>query len=136
MSKISEIELIEIPNIKDYRGNLAVVEKDILGYPVKRIYYLYDVPSSATRGGHSHKNQHETLVALSGSFEVVLQDGQEEKSFFLNKPNMGLHIPSGIWRELQNFSAGSICLVFASDIFDESDYIRSYDDFIKSKKYR
>lgn len=133
MSKISEIEIIEIPKIEDPRGNLAVVEKDLLGYTVKRVYYLFDVPSSAMRGGHSHKEQHATLVALSGSFEVILNDGEEEKTVFLNKPDKGLHIVPGIWRELKNFSSGAICLVFASDEFSEADYIRDFEVFKKSK---
>lgn len=133
MSKISEVEIVEIPKIEDPRGNLAVVEKDLLGYIVKRVYYLFDVPSSAVRGGHSHKEQHETLVALSGSFEVILNDGKEEKTVFLNKPDKGLHIVPGIWRELKNFSSGAICLVFASDVFREADYIRDFEVFKKSK---
>lgn len=134
MGKISEIEIVEIPKIEDPRGNLAVVEKNLLGYTVKRVYYLFDVPSSAMRGGHSHKEQHATLVALSGSFEVILNDGEEEKIVFLNKPDKGLHIVPGIWRELKNFSSGAICLVFASDEFSEADYIRDFEEFKRSKR--
>lgn len=136
MTKPSVAQLIEIPKIEDYRGNLAVVENDLFGYPVNRVYYLFDVPSSATRGGHSHIAQHETLVALSGSFEVTLKDGEKKETVFLNKPHIGLHIPPGIWRELHNFSSGAVCLVFASDSFDEADYIRDYADFLKSKESR
>lgn len=131
MSKIADIDIIDLPKIEDTRGNLAVVEKEIFGYPIKRVYYLYDVPSSAMRGGHSHKEQHETLVAVSGSFEVVLNDGKNEKTVFLNKPDRGLHIVPGIWRELKNFSSGAVCLVFASDIYKEEDYIRDFNDFLK-----
>ena len=98
------------------------------------MYYLFDVPSNAYRGGHSHILQQELLIALSGSFEVVLQDGAVKKSFLLNKPNVGLLIPTGIWRELQNFSSGAVCLVLASDIFEEADYIRDFDTFLESKK--
>lgn len=134
MSKISEVEIKEIPTIEDYRGNIGVVEKSVFGYPVKRTYYLFDVPSSATRGGHSHKKFHETLVAVSGSFEVVLKDGKEEETVFLNKPNRGLHIVPGIWRELKNFSSGAVCLVFASEEFSEDDYIRDFQEFMSSKK--
>jgi len=130
---LNDIQLIKFPVIEDTRGNLAFIQNDILPFDFKRIYYLFDVPSNAFRGGHSHKNQQEILIALSGSFEVVLDNGFEKKSFLLNKPDIGLLIPTGIWRELQNFSSGAICLVIASDVFDEADYIRDYDDFIKSK---
>lgn len=133
MSKITAVDIIDIPKIEDTRGNLAVVENKVFGYPVERIYYLYDVPSSALRGGHSHKAQHETLVAVSGSFEVVLEDGQEKKTVFLNKPDKGLHVVPGIWRELKNFSSGAVCLVFASDVFSEDDYIRDFDTFLNHK---
>ncbi|MSP84530.1 MAG: WxcM-like domain-containing protein [Flavobacteriaceae bacterium] len=134
MSNINDLELINIPTIEDLRGNLAFIQNDILPFEFKRIYYLFDVPSSAFRGGHSHINQHEILIALSGSFEVTLNDGKNKKSYLLNKPNIGLHIPNGIWRELENFSSGAVCLVLASDVFDEADYIRKYDEFLESKK--
>jgi dTDP-4-dehydrorhamnose 3,5-epimerase-like enzyme len=131
---LNEIQLLKIPVIEDARGNLGFIQNGSLPFEFKRIYYLFDVPSNAFRGGHSHIDQHEILIALSGSFEVVLDDGFEKKSFLLNKPNMGLHIPTGIWRELQNFSSGSVCLVIAQDVFEEADYIRDYDDFLDSKK--
>lgn len=134
MSTVKDVEKITIPRIEDTRGNLAVVEKQLFGYPVKRVYYLYDVPSSAYRGGHSHIAQHETLVAVSGSFEVVLHDGVQETTVLLNKPDQGLHIVPGIWRELKNFSSGAICLVFASEKFDEADYVRDFEQFILHKK--
>lgn len=130
---LNDIQLIDIPVINDVRGNLGFLQNDILPFELKRIYYLFDVPSTSFRGGHSHVNQHEILIALSGSFEVVLDDGKAKKSYILNKPNIGLHITAGIWRELQNFSSGSVCLVVASDVFDESDYIRDYTDFLSSK---
>jgi hypothetical protein len=133
MTKISNIELIQIPTIEDLRGNLAFVQNDILPFEFKRIYYLFDVPSTAFRGGHSHINQHEILIALSGSFEVRVNDGKNKKSYLLNKPNIGLHIPTGIWRELENFSSGAVCLVLASDIFEEVDYIRDYNEFLSTK---
>jgi dTDP-4-dehydrorhamnose 3,5-epimerase-like enzyme len=126
--------LIKIPVIEDARGNLGFIQNDILPFEFKRIYYLFDVPSSAFRGGHSHIEQHEILIALSGSFEVTLNDGLKKETFLLNKPNIGLHIPTGIWRELQNFSSGSVCLVLSSDVFYEDDYIRDFDEFIASKK--
>jgi hypothetical protein len=105
-----------------------------LPFEFKRIYYLFDVPSNAFRGGHSHIKQEEILVALSGSFEVTVNDGISKKSFLLNKPNIGLHISTGIWRELENFSSGAVCLVIASDVFKEEDYIRDFDEFLMSKK--
>jgi mannose-6-phosphate isomerase-like protein (cupin superfamily) len=134
MTKLSDIKLIELPVIEDIRGNLAFIQKGFLSFDFKRVYYLYDVPSSANRGGHSHINQNEVLIALSGSFEVTVDDGFSKKSYFLNKPNIGLHITTGIWRELENFSSGAICLVLNSDVFKEEDYIRDYEQFLKSKK--
>ena len=133
MTKITDLKLIQIPTVEDLRGNLAFVQNDILPFDFKRIYYLFDVPSTAFRGGHSHINQHEILIALSGSFEVTVNDGKEKKSYLLNKPNIGLHIPTGIWRELENFSSGAVCLVLASDVFDEADYIRDYSKFLSTK---
>ena len=127
------ITLIDIPKITDFRGNLGVIEKEVIPFSIKRVYYLYDVPSTAYRGGHSHIDQTELLIPLSGSFEVVLDNGKEKKSVLLNKPDRGLLINKGIWRELQNFSSGSVCLVLSSGEFDETDYIRSYKDFIASK---
>ena len=131
---LEEITLTDIPTITDTRGNLAVIEKDCLPYPIKRVYYLFDVPSDSYRGGHAHKEQLEFLIALSGSFTVTVDDGTSKKSFLLNKPNKGLLLPTGIWRELEDFSSGAICLVLSSGEFDEDDYIRSYDDFINSKR--
>lgn len=126
---IKDVKIIDIPRIADSRGNLAVIEKDCTPFQIKRVYYLYDVPSDAYRGGHAHKEQLEFLVALSGSFTVILDDGESKQSITLNKPNKGLLIPVGIWRELEDFSSGSVCLVLASDVFEESDYIREYKDF-------
>jgi len=125
-----EIKIINIPKIEDPRGNLSVIEKEVVPFEIKRVYYLYDVPAGAERGGHSHKEQQEFLVALSGSFEVILNDGKTEKSVTLNKPFEGLLITNGIWRELKNFSSGAVCLVVASDVFEESDYIREFEDFL------
>jgi dTDP-4-dehydrorhamnose 3,5-epimerase-like enzyme len=132
---IDSVKLVDIPKIKDVRGNLSVVEKDTIPFDIKRVYYLYDVPSDAYRGGHAHKEQLELLIALSGSFEVTLDDGKSKRSIILNKPNKGLLIPKGIWRELQDFSSGSVCLVLASDVFDEEDYIRDYNDFLSFKNF-
>jgi dTDP-4-dehydrorhamnose 3,5-epimerase-like enzyme len=124
-----DYRLIMLPKIEDRRGNLSVIENDIIPFEIKRVYYLYDVPSGAERGGHAHKEQLEFLIAISGSFDVVLNDGNEENIVTLNRPNAGVLIPTGIWRGLQNFSSGSVCLVVASDVFDETDYIRDYEEF-------
>ena len=130
----NKYEFIKIPVVEDTRGNLGFIQNDILTFDFKRVYYLFDVPSSAFRGGHAHIEQQEALIALSGTFEVVLDDGFEKKTILLNKPSMGLLIPTGIWRELQNFSSGAVCLVLASDVFEESDYIRDYPQFLETKK--
>ena len=129
-----DIERILIPKIEDNRGNLSVIENDVLPFEFKRVYYLYDVPAGAERGGHSHIEQKEFLIALSGSFDVVLNDGQEQQIITLNKPFEGLLINQGIWRELNNFSSGSVCLVIASDVYLEEDYIRDFERFMDSKK--
>ncbi|KAF2512769.1 WxcM-like domain-containing protein [Flavobacterium zhairuonense] len=134
MTTIHDIKLLKIPVVEDLSGNLAFIQNDVLPFEFKRVYYLFDVPSTAFRGGHSHIEQHEVLIALSGSFEVIVNDGKDKKSYLLNKPNIGLHLPKGIWRELENFSSGSVCLVLASDVFEETDYIRNYETFLKSKK--
>jgi hypothetical protein len=131
MNKTVSFELINLPKIHDTRGNISVIEGDTMPFEIKRVYYLYDVPSGSERGGHAHKNLQQLLVALSGSFDVVLKDGYSEKIITLNKPNFGLLIPTGIWRELQNFSSGSVCLVLASAEFDEEDYIRDFELFKK-----
>ena len=130
---LEEITLTNIPTITDARGNLAVIEKECLPYSIKRVYYLFDVPSDSYRGGHAHKEQLEFLIALSGSFNVTLDNGSQKKSFLLNKPNKGLLLPTGIWRELEDFSSGAVCLVLSSGEFDESDYIRDYKEFTKKK---
>ncbi|GGB86508.1 hypothetical protein GCM10007424_28230 [Flavobacterium suaedae] len=131
---VNTAEIISLPKIEDRRGNLSVIEGKILPYTIKRVYYLYDVPGGAERGGHSHIEQQEFLIALSGSFEVVIKDGKEEKTFMLNRPDQGLLIPQGLWRELMNFSSGAVCLVIASGEFLEKDYIRDFDTFLESKK--
>jgi dTDP-4-dehydrorhamnose 3,5-epimerase-like enzyme len=124
------IEILQIPKIEDYRGNIAVIEKDVVPFEIKRVYYLFDVPSSAKRGGHAHKEQLELLIPLSGSFDVVVNDGKEQKIISLNKPDKGLLIKSNIWRELENFSSGAVCLVISSGEYLEEDYIRDYDQFV------
>ncbi|PHS09799.1 MAG: hypothetical protein COA88_03775 [Kordia sp.] len=133
MNTIDDVKIIEIPKIVDPRGNLSVIEKEVIPFKMKRVYYLYDVPCDSKRGGHSHINQQEFLIALSGSFNVIVNDGVQKRTITLNKPNKGLLITEGIWRELDDFSSGSVCLVLASDEFLEEDYIRNFTDFIKQK---
>lgn len=130
---IHNCQRISLPKIEDRRGNLSVIEGDVLPYAIKRVYYLYDVPSNASRGGHAHIDQVECLIALSGSFLVVLDDGTDSTTQLLNKPDQGLIIPKGIWRSLDDFSSGSVCLVLSSGEFDETDYIRNYADFLAFK---
>lgn len=122
--------IIDIPKITDPRGNLAVIEGNTVPFDIKRVYYLFDVPSSSHRGGHAHKELQQLLVALSGSFDVVLNDGESEQVITLNKPDKGLLIPVLTWRELQNFSSGAVCMVIASHTYDESDYIRDKESFL------
>ena len=131
---MNRIRRIKLPKIEDRRGNLSVLENDILPFTFKRVYYLYDVPSGASRGGHAHKEQSEFLIALSGSFDVLINTGFETQIYTLNRPDEGLLIPNGYWRELDNFSSGGICLVLASDVFKEADYVRNLNDFLASKK--
>lgn len=133
MKLLNGVEIIEIPKVEDVRGNLAVIEKEVVPFSIKRVYYLYDVPSNAYRGGHAHKKLIQVLIPLSGSFDVVLDDGKERTKITLNKPNKGLLIPTGIWRELENFSSGAVCLVLASDVFEEADYLRDYNAFTAYK---
>jgi len=125
-----DIEFIKIPEIINSKGTIGVIEKDTVPFEVKRVYYLFDVPSSSKRGGHAHKNLKQLLIALSGSFDVVLNDGEKVETITLNKPNVGLLINNTIWREIENFSSGSVCLVLASDVFNEDDYIRNFDEFL------
>lgn len=128
------MKIISLPKIEERRGNLSVIEKDIIPFEIKRVYYLYDVPAGAERGGHAHKNLQQFLVALSGSFDVILNDGNTETTITLNKPYEGLLIKNKTWRELKNFSSGAVCLVLASEVFKEEDYIRDFDEFLEYLK--
>ena len=128
------IRIIDFPKIENNLGNIAVVENDTIPFEIKRVYYLYDIPSTASRGGHAHKKLQQILIAVSGSFDVVLKDGISEERVTLNKPNKGLLIESNTWRELESFSSGAVCLVLASEVFSEEDYIRDYDEFTASLK--
>lgn len=119
------------------KGNITVVENNIvIPFDIKRIYYLYDIPGGEERGAHAHKELQQLIVAVSGSFDVVLDDGCVKRTFTLNRPYQGLLIVPGIWRELRNFSSGSVCLVLASHKYDENDYIRDYEDYLKYKNFR
>lgn len=126
MNTVDNVNLVDIPKVHDERGFLAVIEKDVIPFAIKRVYYLYDVPTESSRGGHAHKEQQSVIIALSGSFEVVVDDGKTIKRVMLNKPNQGLYIPTHIWREIDNFSSGAVCLVLASTAYDEAEYIRDY----------
>lgn len=129
-----KFKIIEVPKIEDPRGNLSVIEKDVIPFPIKRVYFIYDIPTGAERGGHTHKHQKSVLFAVNGSFDVILNDGDQSYLISLNTPNKGLFIPNGYWRELKNFSSGAVCLVISSDEYDENDYIRDYDVFISELK--
>jgi dTDP-4-dehydrorhamnose 3,5-epimerase-like enzyme len=128
----NEPQIIDIPIVHDQRGNLSVVEGgDLVPFDIKRLYYLYDVPGGATRGGHAHKNLRQLIIAASGSFDVVLDNGKTRQKFSLNRSYKGLYIPTMIWREIENFSSGAVCMVLASEHYDESDYIYDYNEFLK-----
>lgn len=123
-------ELIYLPKIEDPRGNLTFIENsNHIPFDIKRVYWIYDVPGGAVRGGHAFKEQKEFIVALSGSFDVILDDGHDKQVFHLNRSYYGLYVPSKIWRSMENFSTNSLALVLASTPFDENDYVRSYFDF-------
>jgi dTDP-4-dehydrorhamnose 3,5-epimerase-like enzyme len=133
--QIDNCKIINFPKITDYRGNLSFIEENRqIPFEIKRIYYLYDVPSGATRGGHAHKELEQIVIALSGSFDVILDDGNVRRSFFLNRPHYGLYIPPGIWRELENFSSNSVALSLVSKVYDEADYVRDYETFKRMAK--
>lgn len=132
--KVADAKIIDIPKIEDRRGNLSVVEEfKNVPFHIARAYWLYDVPAGAMRGGHAHKRLKQLLIALSGSFTVTLDDGHEKRKILLNHPYQGLLIETGIWRTIDDFSSGAVCLVLASELYDESDYIYDYEEFLKYK---
>jgi hypothetical protein len=130
-TKLGTCGIVDLPKISDPRGNLTFIEGGHhIPFDIKRAYYLYDVPGGAERGGHAHKGLHQLIVAISGAFDIVLDDGREKKRFHLNRSYFGLYVCPMIWREMDNFSSGAVCLVLASNFYDEADYYRNYDDFI------
>ena len=132
---VSDCSVIELPKIENRSGNLTSIQNSIeIPFDIKRIFYLYDIPGGKDRGAHAHIECHQFLIAGSGSFDVLLDDGKSKKLVTLNQPYKGLHIPPGIWASEINFSSGSICLVLASHKYDEKDYIREYNAFLKYKK--
>ncbi len=134
-SSIYNCNVMELSKIHNPSGNITIVQSDSdLPFRVKRVYYLYDIPGGSERGGHAHKALQQLIVAASGSFDVILDDGFMKKTVHLNRPNYGLMVVPGIWREIINFSSGAICLVLASERYDPSDYIRNYQEFIELKK--
>jgi hypothetical protein len=129
---LSQCRIINLPKIEDARGNLTFVEGgNHIPFDIKRVYYLYDVPGGSDRGAHAHRNLHQFMIAMSGSFDLTLSDGHEEKTFHLNRSYFGIYICPMMWRYLDNFSSGAVCMVMASAVYDEGDYIRDHDQFIK-----
>ncbi|MCX6142673.1 MAG: FdtA/QdtA family cupin domain-containing protein [Ignavibacteriales bacterium] len=128
---IEQCKIIQMPIIKEPRGNLTFIEgRKHIPFSIERVYYLYDVPGGANRGGHAHKELEQLIIAMSGSFDVLLDDGHNKVKFHLNRSYSGLYVCSMIWREMDNFSSGSVCMVLASNLYDESDYYRDYDSFL------
>ena len=132
---LAAVQLVDLPRINDPRGNLTFVEGGRhLPFDIRRVYYLYDVPGGGVRGGHAHRQLQQLVVAVSGSFDVVLDDGRERRRVTLNRAHQGLLIPRMVWRELENFSSGSVCLVMASEVYDEDDYYRDFDEFVRDAR--
>ncbi len=135
MKQLDRVKIIELPKIADPRGNLTFIEAGShIPFDIQRVYYLYDVPGGAERGGHAHKNLQQLIIAMSGSFDVVLTDGGEKKRYHLNRSYFGLYVPTMLWRELDNFSSGAVCMVLASNRYDEEDYYRDYKEYLTALK--
>jgi len=130
---LADCHLVDLPRITDPRGNLTFIEGGRhIPFDIKRVYYLYDVPGGAERGGHGHRELEQVIIAMSGSFDIVIDDGREKRSFHMNRSYYGLYICPMMWREIVNFSSGSVCLVLASHLFDAADYYRDYDEFVRA----
>lgn len=135
MATVKDVKIIELPKFLDARGNLSFAEQfNHIPFEIKRTYWIYDVPGGEARGGHAFQKNQEMMIALSGSFDVIVDDGSEKKTFTLNRSYYGLFVPAGLWREMENFSTNSLALEFGSEHYDENDYIREYGDFLKLKK--
>ncbi len=135
MTTIEDVKVIELPKFTDPRGNLSFVEQlNHIPFEIKRTYWIYDVPGGENRGGHAFKRNEEFIVALSGAFDVIVDDGECKKRFSLNRSYYGLYVPAGLWREMENFSTNSLALEFGSIHYDKQDYIRDYADYLKLKK--
>ncbi|RYE53595.1 MAG: WxcM-like domain-containing protein [Sphingobacteriales bacterium] len=134
-STVFHCNVLELPKIQNPAGNITAINNLLeVPFEIRRIYYLYDVPGGESRGGHGHRALHQLIVAAGGSFDVIVDDGHVKRTIHLSRPYMGLYMPPGLWRELNNFSSGATCLVLASAIYDESDYIRDYDEFLDFKE--
>jgi len=130
-------QIVTLPRIADPRGNLTFVENTRhIPFEIRRVYYLYGVPETAERGGHAHKTLHQLIIAVAGSFEIVLDDGGERQRFCLSRPDHGLYVPPMMWREMDHFCAGAVCLVLASELYDEADYYRDYATFLHAARTR
>nr|WP_250721877.1 FdtA/QdtA family cupin domain-containing protein [Bacteroides fragilis] len=135
--KMDAVRIIQLPKVLDRRGNLSIIEElKNIPFTIERTYWIYDVPGGESRGGHAYRENEEFIVALSGSFDVILDDGNERKTFSLNRSYYGLYVPKGIWREINNFSTNSLALILSSTVYEERDYIRDYNDFLKMKRRR
>lgn len=132
---VQHARILQLPRIQDPRGNLTFIEaEEHVPFAFKRAYYIYDVPGGSSRGGHAHKQLQQLMIAMAGSFDVILDDGREKRTFQLNRSYFGLYIPPMIWRDLDNFSSGSVCMVLASDYYEEEDYYRNYEDYRRAMR--
>ena len=135
MVTVNDVKIIELPKFTDPRGNLSFVEQlNHIPFEIKRTYWIYDVPGGENRGGHVFKQNQEFIIALSGAFDVIVDDGENKKKFTLNRSYYGLYVPAGLWREIENFSTNSLALEFGSTHYDVNDYIRNYDEFLRMKR--